>query len=483
MFWQTLPLSCFPEWERPDTADLAAGRYGTSDMIDIWWAKKTIGLSLKVQGLSAQVLSDLYPNIVPPYLADEIYRVATSGQVDLERVREIEEQTWHDVIAINRALAEKVSEDAQTHINKAKTSADTTQPVRALQFKSSLEIIARVTENVRDILCEKAVLWRDIAFMDTSHLYDALPTTAGRPLVHYVEMLQSNLDIIHFVYQNSLKAKWGDATGNHHSATALWIDWQELQKNLASKLQVWYMDAAGQIPGLEFEADIFFAMARLTETLNNIARFIANGRSDDVNVFINGNPHRKKGSSAMPHKDAKNGNPTTEEQTMSLRNYFSWNLVTAMMNCEMPYARNLSASANARINFEDGFKFLDHVIRNLAGTIYWLEINSERSAERVERSFWVVTSQQVMTYLTDPNRTSNPMSREYAHDLTWKLALSAWEQGKLFVDVVLECDEITSRLDRETIVQITDPHKYIGQSREIIDMVVQKCYQKKTLKK
>ena len=108
------------------------------------------------------------------------------------------------------------------------------------------------------------------------------------------------------------------------------------------------MDAPAQLPGLEFEADIVFVLARLAETMNNVARYVAWGRSDDVNIFINANPRRKKGSSAMPHKDAKNGNPTAEEQVMSIANYIRGNLMTAMCNCEMPYARNLAASSNAR---------------------------------------------------------------------------------------------------------------------------------------
>ena len=480
---RTEPISRFEKWEKPNPADLAAWRYGTSDMTEIWWADNTIALSLKVQWMSAQTLAELYPNIVPPELADEIYNMAVSGSIDPDRVREIEADTHHDVIAINRALAEKVSEEAQTHINKGKTSADTTQPARALQLKSSLEVIIKVTENVRDILCEKAAEWRDVPFMDTSHFYDALPSTAGRALVHYVEMLQSNLNMIKFMYENSIKWKWWDATGNHHSATALGIDGMEIQKNLCNKLWVGYMDAAGQIPGLEFEADIFYAMARLTETLNNIAKYIALWRSDDVNVFVNWSPRKQKGSSAMPHKDAKNGNPIVEEQTMSIRNYMTWNLITAMMNCEIPYARNLAASSNARINFEDGFKFLDQGIRKLAGVIYHLKLNEERSIERVQRSFWAVTSQKVMTYLTDSNQTDNPMTREDAHDLMWKLAQEAWDTKTDFKDIVLANKEVTSRLDDETIIEITDPLKYIGESKKIIDTVVKKCYQKTTIEK
>lgn len=61
--------------------------------------------------------------------------------------------------------------------------------------------------------------------------------------------------------------------------------------------------------------------------------------------------------------------------------------MTALRNCQMSYSRDLSASANARINFEDGFKWLDHSLRNLINLIYWLELNEERSIERVTRSF------------------------------------------------------------------------------------------------
>lgn len=92
-----------------------------------------------------------------------------------------------------------------------------------------------------------------------------------------------------------------------------------------------------------------------------------------------------------------------------------------------------------------------------------------------------MTSQQVMTYLTDQNSTTNPMSREEAHDLTAKLAQQAWDEKRNFTDVVLDCEAITSRLDTETIRKITDPLQYIGESKNIIDTVIGKYYQKKTL--
>jgi adenylosuccinate lyase len=478
---KTLPKLGFPQGETPDPNKLAAGRYGTKEMCEIWGAEKTFDYSLKVQGLSARILSELHSDVVPREHAEEIYEAANLNTVDANRIRELEEKTGHDIIAINTALGEQVSSAAGIHINKAKTSADTTQPAKALQLKESLEVIIGSVENLRDIVLEKSLEWVDKGHMDTSHLYDALPTVAGRPFSHYAELLQRGLNVLKFSYDNSFMGKWGDATGNHHSAKALGIDGIKLQKEFCDRLEIGHMDAPAQIPGLEFEADVTFAMARISETINNLAEYVAWGRSDDVNVFVNINPNRKKGSSAMPHKDSKNGNPTAEEQAMSARNYANGNLTTAMMNCRMPYARNLAASSNQRINFEDGFKFLDHTIRRISSVVYWLGLNEERSTERVERSYGCVTSQQVMTYLTDQRRTTNPMTRVDAHDLMGELATKAYKSRTPFVDVVLAEREVTSRLSEATIREITAPLEYIGESKTIVQTVFDKHHGKKTL--
>jgi len=204
-----------------DPKDLAAGRYGTAEMVFIWGAERTMAYQLSVQGQAALTLSRLHPDIVPPEHAREISERANLEYVSPNRIREIEDKTGHDIIAVNTALEEKLSPEAGTHVNKFKTSADTTQPARALQLKSSLEIIASSVENLRDIVIEKAIEWREVPHMDGTHLYDALPTVAGRPLAHYAEMLQSGLDFLGFVYEKSIKGKWGDATGNHHSAVSI----------------------------------------------------------------------------------------------------------------------------------------------------------------------------------------------------------------------------------------------------------------------
>ncbi len=477
----TNPRARFPEGFKPDPNELAAKRYGTFEMCKVWGAEQTFEISLQAEGKSALVLSAMHPDIIPLAEAQEIAQKASLTFIRPDRIRDLEEKTGHDVIAINRSLEEVLSHAAATHVNKLKTSADKTQPARALQLKRSLEIIAGSTDNLRDILIEKAVEWIDIPHMDQTHRYDALPTVAGRPLAHYAEMLQSGLDILKFFYDHSIKGKWGDATGNHHQATTYGVNGIKLQEEFCKSLGVGWMDAAAQLPGLEFEADIVYSVARIAMTVNNLAKYIAEGFGNDVEIFIDTNPKKRKGSSAMPHKDVKGGNRTTEEQDVSMANKLMGWMTTALANCEMPYARALYASANGRIDFEDGFKFADHGIRSLASVVYHLGINSDRALERVLRTRGIVTAQQVMAYLTDHRRTSNPLTRDEAHNLTAALATESWDNKVPFIDVLLRSPEIMSRFDEEILRKITDPLAYIGQSKEIIGLVAGKCYQRKTL--
>ncbi len=478
---KTKPKKRFPEGFKPDPNTLAAGRYGTLEMIKVWGAEQTFEYSLNVQGQSAKTLSRLHPDIIPEKESNEIYEKASLKYIDANRIRELEEKTGHDVIAINTALEEILSHNAATHNNKLKTSTDTTQPARARQLKDSIEVIADSVENLRDITIEKAVGWIDVPHMDTTHLYDALPTVAGRPFAHYAEMLQSGLDFLKFVYSNSIKGKWGDATGNHHQASDYGVNGIKLQEEFCKELGIGWMDASSQLPGLEFEADVVYGITRIGMTVNNLAKYTASGFGDDINIFIDTTPKKRKGSSAMPHKDSKGGNRTTEEQDVSMANKLMGWMTTALANCDMPYARTLYASANSRIDFEDNFKFTDHCIRNLSSVIYHLDINKDRSLERIMRTNGIVTSSRVMAHLTDYRRTNNPMSRSEAHDLMGVLSTQAYQNQIPFIETILGNKEVTDRIDEPTLRKITNPLNYIGQSKEIIENVAKKYHKVKTL--
>ena len=85
-----------------------------------------------------------------------------------------------------------------------------------------------------------------------------------------------------------------------------------------------------------------------------------------------------------------------------------------------------------------------------------------------------------MAHLTDHRRTKNPMARSKAHDLMGELATRAYENKVPFIDILLRNEEVISRIDRNTLKEISDPLKYIGQSKEIIRKVYDSYHGKRT---
>src|SRR4030042_109572 len=106
----------------------------------------------------------------------------------------------------------------------------------------------------------------------------------------------------------------------------------------------------------------------------------------------------------MPHKDTMGGNPTIPEQTESFCNHARGCLITSLSSCAFDYGRDLSGSASDRIMLEGLFKFADHTARRFAGEVYGLILIEDRSRERVERTYGVVTSENLMNCLTDPRK-------------------------------------------------------------------------------
>lgn len=474
---RTAPKPRFPKGVKPDPATLTAGRYGTQEMVDIFGPEQTFADSLYVQGVSSQVISDLYPEHVPPEHAREIMAAATLDVIDPNRIRELEEETGHDVIAINRALEERIRPAAAAHVNRLKTSSGTTEPAKALQLKQAMEVIADSTQNLRDITLERARDWSEVPHMDTTHWYDAVPSVAGRPFAYFAEMLQSGLEFLRFVHEFSSYGIMADATGCHHSATALDIDGMRIEDEFCNRLGLNHMIAPAQIPGREFIVDVMYALTRLGESVHNQSRYVRWGRSSDVGLFTF--PRGKKGSSAMPHKDAHGGNPTAEEQAASSRNYLHGVLATSLSSASFEYGRSLDGSASDRITIEDGFKFADHTIRRMASVMSKLSLNEERSRERVERSYGVSTTPWVTACLTDARRGNNPMTRDDAHNYVANLAQQAYDQQRPFADVLLEDVYVRDRIGEDTIRQISNPLNFTGLAREQIGAVFAKYHGKK----
>lgn len=462
-----------------DAPWLLVGRYGSDDTMNITGPEKNMEYILKSQAASIDVLCEV--GFVPPDERDELVKKASLEYVKPARVREIEAQTHHDIIAINTAWEEQVYSAAGSHIGKTRASADPTETQWALQAKDFVENYCYSLENLRDIILEKSVQkeWLNTPHIDKSHGFDALPTVAGRPFAFYAESLQDGIDIIEFYYNKSIKGKWADATGCHHSAKSSGLNGINNQKEYCKKLGISCMIAPAQINSREFHSDIIYAITRTQGTIANLAHYVKQQRDQDCLTMRV--PRKRKGSSSMPHKDLMGGNTIKEEQARSSFKLAKGCLTISVDSIVFDWARDLDNSSSDRIIFDAIYKMSDHTARRMAGAVHELILIPDRCRERVGRTYGVTTAENVMNYLTDPGKTSNPLGRKEAHELASHLAQEAFDEKIQYRDKCLNEEEITSRFDEETITKITDPFQYIGESQKQIEMVFRKFHGKTSL--
>ena len=78
-------------------------RYSRPEMRAVWTEQNKFDAYLKVELLSAEAWREL--GVVPPEDIEKLYAKATFS---IPRIKEIEEQTRHDIVAFTRAVSESL---------------------------------------------------------------------------------------------------------------------------------------------------------------------------------------------------------------------------------------------------------------------------------------------------------------------------------------------------------------------------------------
>src|ERR687890_7338 len=105
--------------------------------------------------------------------AEEAEELAQKADFTTQRVKEIEKETNHDVIAFVTAVAETVAEtgaaDVARHFHFGLTSSDVLDTAGALQLKEALGLIREEAESLAILLCEMALAHRGTVIVGRTH--------------------------------------------------------------------------------------------------------------------------------------------------------------------------------------------------------------------------------------------------------------------------------------------------------------------------
>src|SRR3978361_1505045 len=106
-------------------------------MRELWSDETKFRFWLEVETVASEVLADA--GIVPQ---DAAKAIRERGDFDIERIRAVEVETRHDVIAFTTAVAEKVGPESRW-LHFGLTSSDVVDTAQALQMREACDLILK----------------------------------------------------------------------------------------------------------------------------------------------------------------------------------------------------------------------------------------------------------------------------------------------------------------------------------------------------
>ena len=434
-------------------------RYGRKDMKAVFSEESRIQYQMDVEAALARAHASL--GTIPEADAKEITRVAASGEVSVERIKEIERDTRHDLMAMVKAMTEKCSGSAGKYVHLGATSNDIVDTASALQMKAAMGIILNDVEDLTVTLARLAKRERDTLEIGRTHAQFAIPITFGFKIAGYVaEMLRHRERII----QAMPRICAGKMAGAVGTGAALGENFFEIQSKVMSDLGLSYEPAATQVVGRDRYTEAICILANIATSLERYGTEVRNlQRSEIGEASEYFDVQKQVGSSTMAQKR----NPMNSENVCGLARVVRSMVVPTFESQVLWHERDLSNSSTERFTLPHAFILTDEILRKMQWIFDGLEVHREKMLENIESSKGLVMAEPLMMALTRKG-----IGRQDAHEIVRESSMIAEDTGRHLRDVLSEREDLKGVLSREEIVKTMDAANYVGKSREIVDNVV-----------
>ncbi|MCD6146672.1 MAG: adenylosuccinate lyase [Thermoplasmata archaeon] len=434
-------------------------RYGRDEVKKIFSEDNRLLYQLKVEAALARAHAK-FGNI-PEKAADEITKKANLNYVKIERVKEIESEIHHDVMAMVKALTE-VCGDAGKYIHLGATSYDIVDSANALQITEAIDIIEKGLVELKNSLLGLAVKYRDTVMLGRTHGQDALPITFGMKMAVFASETDRH---IHRIKQCREEVAVGKMSGAVGTGAALGEHFFEIQNAVMEELGLKAELPSTQIVGRDRYIALISVLANIAASMEKFATEIRNLQRSEIGEVAEPFAKKQVGSSTMPHKR----NPIICEQICGLSRVIRANLLPAWENAIQWHERDLCNSSSERFIIPHSIILTDWVISQMTKVFSGLDVYPQKMKENIERSMGLPMAESIMILLVEKG-----MGRQEAHELMRVCSIKAIEQKKHLREILMGDKKIRELLTPEEISNALDAEKYIGSAVKIVDMTIKR---------
>ena len=414
-------------------------RYSRPEMAALWSEEAKLNHWLEIEVLACEGMAKF--GHIP---AEDAKAIRAKARFNIDKVRENEKRTNHDVIAFLEEVATHVGAPGR-FIHRGLTSSDLLDTTLALQLKASADLLLADLKKVREATAKRAKEHKFTPMMGRSHGIHAEPITYGLKLaLMYDEFGRAEKRLREAQAQIAV-GKLSGAVGTHAHLDP------RVEEFVCEKLGLHAADLSTQIIQRDRHAHFMSTLALIASSVDRWATEFRHLQRTEVLEVEEYFAAGQKGSSAMPHKR----NPITGEKLSGLARVIRGNAVAALENVALWHERDISHSSVERIIFPDSCELLSYMLNLTADLVARQIVYPENMAANLAKSKGLIFSQTVLLALADKG-----LPRQTAYEAVQAASMACWRGTEPLQYHLKQSKEIRLVLSEKEIDELCSPERH-----------------------
>jgi adenylosuccinate lyase len=415
-------------------------RYTLPEMGALWSERNKFQKWLDVELAVCEVHAEM--GTIPPAAVAEIRARAA---FTVERIREIEKTTDHDVIAFTTALAENIGEAAR-FVHYGLTSSDVVDTANALLLRDACDLLLAKADALLAVLRRRAFEFRDTPQVGRTHGVHAEPTSFGLTFALWYDETRRNRARLE-------RAREAVAVGKISGAVGAFAHLDpEVEERVCARLGLRAAPVSTQVIQRDVYAEYLTTAAIVAASIEKFALQVRHWQRTEVREAEERFKKGQKGSSAMPHKR----NPILSERLCGMARLLRGYAVVGLEDVALWHERDISHSSAERVVLPDASVALDYMLAKAASLLDTLVVYPERMLANLNATRGLVYSGQLLLALTRAG-----VSREQAYEWAQRNAMKTWDEGGEFREHLHADPDVSARLARAEVESALSPEPYM----------------------
>lgn len=420
-------------------------RYSLPEMAAIWSAQHKTDKWLQVELLVCE--GWVREGAIP----QEAFEKIRQASYNSERMKEIEQETHHDVISFLRSVQEQLGPEGR-FIHLGLTSSDVLDTGLAAQIKEAGQLLTTSLANLAEVLAQAAVQYKYTLMVGRTHGIHAEPMTFGLKLALWLDETRRQQQRLAAALEQVTVGKISGAVGTHATVPP------QIEEFVCEQMGLGVAPISSQIVQRDRHAHFMTTLALIGSSLEKMAQEIRHLQRTELSEAFEPFGSGQQGSSAMPHKR----NPELCERICGLARVLRGYAVTALEDVALWHERDISHSSAERIILPDASTLLHYMLSIFTNVMKDLQVDAERMQANLNMTGGLVFSQRILLALINKG-----VGRQEAYKMVQRNAKKVWSlashgpiQGPALLEALSNDPEVADYLSSEELKELTSTDYY-----------------------